>query len=275
MSAPNRVQREAWNGDSGNRWAADADRRDRILAPIAEELLSAAALTEGENVLDLGCGCGATTIAAAERCAPGAAIGIDVSAPMLDLARQRAGDTAVFLEADAQTHHFGPGTFDVVISRFGTMFFDDPTAAFTNIARSVSAGGRLCITTWQALVANEWLLVPGTVLLRYGTLPQQSSDEPGMFAQADPTLVTRVLEQAGWRDITVTPRDIPLRLGDDGADATEYLADVGVARRVLETVAEADRATAIATVADALDAIAGPDGVWLGAGINLITATRP
>ncbi|HKY17195.1 MAG TPA: methyltransferase domain-containing protein [Microthrixaceae bacterium] len=275
MSAPNRDQREAWNGDSGHRWAADADRRDRILAPVADALLTAASLRTGEAVLDVGCGCGVTTLAAADAVAPAEVVGIDLSEPMLDLARQRAGDrNAVFVQADAQTHPFRSGQFDVAISRFGTMFFDDPVAAFTNIVTAMRPGGRLCLATWQPLAANDWLLVPGTALLQYGSLPETDNTAPGMFAQSDPEAIHRVLSDAGWHHVAVTPVSLELRLGSNAAEAVDYLADTSIARAVLETIDPAHRDEAIATVTDALAAHVRVDGVKLHAGIYLVTATK-
>lgn len=275
MIGANQAQQEAWNGDSGHRWVADADRRDAVLAPVADALLAAARLTAGEDVLDVGCGCGITTLAAADAAAPGTASGLDLSEPMLDLARQRAqGDSVTFLQADAQTHRFDPGAYDVIVSRFGTMFFDDPVAAFANLATAMRPKGRLCLATWQPLAANDWLLVPGAALLRYGSLPDTGGSAPGMFAQSDPVAVTEVLEAAGWRDVIVEPVTVSLRLGADAADATDYLADTGIARAVLDTIDPAQRDEAIAAVTEVLDTRADAGGVRLDAGINLIHASR-
>jgi SAM-dependent methyltransferase len=275
MTLPNQTQREAWNGESGHRWVADADRRDAVLAPVADALLAAARLRSGEAVLDVGCGCGATTIAAADAAAPGEVLGIDLSEPMLALARERAGDRNVrFLYADAQTQRLDPGRFDVAISRFGTMFFDDPVAAFANIATAMRAGGRLSLATWQPLAANDWLMVPGAALLRFGQIPEAvTGSGPGMFAQADPAIVDRVLTDAGWTEVQVQPTDVTLRLGRDASEATDYLAGTGIARAVLETIAPEHRKEAIAAVTDALAPHESTDGVMLGASINLITAS--
>jgi SAM-dependent methyltransferase len=274
MTLPNQSQREAWNGESGHRWVADADRRDAVLAPVAEVLLSAARLRPGEAVLDVGCGCGATTIAAADAVAPGEVLGVDLSEPMLALARERAGDRNVrFLRGDAQTQRLDRGRFDVAISRFGSMFFDDPVAAFANITVAMRAGGRLCLATWQPLAANDWLMVPGAALLRFGQIPETvTGSGPGMFAQADPAIVERVLTDAGWTEVQVQPTHVTLSLGRDASEATDYLAGTGIARAVLETIAPEHRKEAIAAVTDALAPHESADGVMLGAGLNLITA---
>jgi len=271
----NADQRAAWNGESGERWVATADRRDAVLAPVGEALIETAAIAPGERVLDIGCGCGATTLAAARDAGPtGHVLGVDLSAPMLALAAQRAETTptADLLQADAQTFHLRE-RFDVAVSRFGTMFFDDPTAAFTNIARHLTAGGRLCIATWQPLQANEWLVVPGAALLRYGSLPgEASANGPGMFAQSDPAVIEGVLREAGFREITTVARTVALRLGATTDDAIDHLTDSGPGRAVLETVPAEDHADALAAVGDALRPHHHPnEGVILDAGILLTT----
>lgn len=279
MTGPaNQEAFEAWNGESGRRWVLDPDRRDEFAAPVGDALLAAARLRAREVVLDVGCGCGATTLAAAEAVGPsGAAHGIDLSEPMLAVARDRqreAGVTNVtFTLADAQTHRLEP-VHDVVISRFGTMFFDDPVAAFLNIATSLRPGGRLCIATWRPLLANAWLTIPGAELLRYGSFPDTSSGGPGMFAQSEPSVVAAMLGAAGYENITVQPVDVTLRLGDNPRDATEHLAEMGTGRAVLATIAETDRGEALAAVTAVLADHTRPDGVWLPGGILLTTAVR-
>ena len=276
MTAPNQSQRESWNGDSGRRWVADADRRDAVLAPVAEALLDAAQITAGDAVLDIGCGCGATTLAAAAAAAPhGRAVGIDLSEPMLALARRRTGDTpAAFRQADAQVDDLGDG-YERVISRFGTMFFDDPIAAFANVAGAALAGGSLCLATWRPLAANPWLVVPGAALLRYGRLPSTDGDGPGMFAQSDPDRIRTTLASAGWTGIRCDGVTVPLRLGEDAEAACDYLVDSGVGRAVLDTVPEVDRPAALEAVKEVLSEHTGPDGVRLDAAIWITTATAP
>ena len=274
----NTDQYDAWNGDSGRRWVADPDRRDRVIAPVADALFAAAELTPGERVLDIGCGCGATTLTAAATVGPdGAAVGADLSGPMLAVARQRAANAAVanveFVQTDAQTHAFGDGSFDIAVSRFGTMFFADPVAAFANIARTLRPGGRLCIATWQPLVANDWLTIPGAALLRFGTMPE-SGNGPGMFAQADPAVIDAVLSDGGFDAIEVTPSRVTLNVGADPTDAANYLADSGPGRAVLDTVPESDRPAALDAVRTVLADHLAPAGVELGGAVWITTARR-
>jgi SAM-dependent methyltransferase len=279
-NTPNASQFEAWNGESGYRWVARADERDRVIAPVADVLLATAAPTHGTRVLDVGCGCGATTLMAATQVgSAGWVLGVDLSEPMLEVARQRAGVTgalnATFMHADAQTHRFEPASVDLVISRFGTMFFSDPDAAFSNIATALRSGGRLCLATWQPLAANEWLMVPGAALLAHADLPATPTEGPGMFAQSDPSKVRATLSAAGFSDITIGATELTFTVGQTIDNAVDHLADSGPGRALLETIDEGPaREAALADVRDALAEHNDNSGVRLGGGIWLITATR-
>jgi SAM-dependent methyltransferase len=278
MTVANAEQHAAWNGESGQRWVAGADRRDLVLAPIGDLLLDAAAIHDGDRVLDVGCGCGATTLAAGRAAGvDGRAVGLDLSAPLLELARRRAVDRgcgAEFVQADVQTDPLG-GPFDVAISRFGTMFFDDPAAAFANVARHLVPGGRLVMVTWQPLTANEWLVVPGAALLHYGELPAASdSSGPGMFAQSDPVAIRAVLTAAGFIDIAIDAHVLPLVYGPTVDDALYYLADSGPGRAILETVPPDRHDDALAAVRLALGPHVDPDvGVVLDAAVLVTTGS--
>jgi SAM-dependent methyltransferase len=155
----NEAQREHWNSDEAGHWVVAQDRYDRQLEQFGDAVLAAAKIHPDDRVLDIGCGSGTTTLMAAPTAA--AAVGVDISEPMLDLARRRASDAgtsnARFVLGDAQIDDLG-GAFDVAISRFGVMFFDDPAAAFGNIASALAPGGRLVFVCWQGLDRNEWLL---------------------------------------------------------------------------------------------------------------------
>jgi SAM-dependent methyltransferase len=178
------------------------------------------------------------------------------------------------IHGDAQTHSFRE-SFDVAISRFGTMFFTDPVGAFGNVARGLRPGGRLCLATWQPLGANEWLAIPGAALLHWITLPDFTDDGPGMFAQSDPGIVTATLERAGYTNIRLDPVTVTLRLGADPAEAMERLVDTGVGRAALDAVPEAQRPAATAAVQAALADYADAEGVRLRAAIWITTAVAP
>ena len=278
----NPIQFDEWNGDNGYRWAARADEHDRVLAPVADALLGAAAPTVGMHVLDIGCGCGATTLIASEYLGKtGSATGIDLSEPMLSVARHRARTAGLrnttFIDGDAQTHPFEPGTADLVISRFGTMSFSEPETAFRNIATALRPGARLCIATWQPLLANEWLIVPGAALLNHADLPANEPETPGMFAQSDPAIIDLILTAAGFVDIAVEGIELTFDCGPTIDDAVDQLANSGPGRRMLETITAGPRrdvalADVRAALADHIDPI---DGVRLGAAIWLTSATKP
>ena len=160
MSIANTAQAEHWNsGDAIEHWLRNQDRYDRMLQPFADLILQTAALQPGEQVLDVGCGYGATTLEAARRVAPGPVLGVDLSGPMLSVAKDRAAGSGLanvaFEHGDVQVYPFGPARFDAVISRFGVMFFEDPVAAFANIRSAVRPGGRLVFACWQPLANND------------------------------------------------------------------------------------------------------------------------
>jgi SAM-dependent methyltransferase len=271
----NTEQYEAWNGEGGERWVAEAERRDEVLAPAGEAVLAAARLTAGQAVVDIGCGCGATTMAASHAVgAEGTVYGIDLSGPMLEVARQRveaAGlGNVTLVQGDVQAHEFPAGA-DVVISRFGTMFFADPVAALANLRKGVKPGGRISFGTWQPLEANAWLTIPGEALRPFGIALDQASP---MFGQADEAAVTTTLEAAGYSDPLLRPVAVDLPVGADVDAALDYLLGTGLVRFVVAEMPEDQRSAASAAIREALVDHAGPDGrVDLGAGIWIVTAS--
>jgi len=281
MSIVNTDQAEHWNsGEDLTHWITNQARYDRMNEPFAALILAAAQLRPGRHVLDVGCGCGGTTLAAARVIAPGQAVGLDLSGPMLARARadaEAAGlRNAVFQQGDAQVHPLEAARFDTVLSRFGTMFFADPVAAFANIRSATRPGGRLVFVCWQPLAAQQWLLVPGAALAEHVPPPAGfgSGDGPGMFAFSDPDRPREILAAAGWRDIEITAEHASILVGGGGSieDAVEFMRTGSMGRMML---AGADAGTfdrAVASVRTALAPYADADGVRMGAGVWLVQA---
>jgi SAM-dependent methyltransferase len=273
-------QAEAWNGDEGAHWVAHQDRYDAMNAAFTEHLLAAAAIGERESVLDIGCGNGKTTRLAAERASSGRTVGVDLSAPMLERARTIAREDGItnvtFEQGDAQVHPFPPAVFDVVISRFGVMFFGDPVAALANIGRAVRPGGRLAFLCWRDMGENEWLMVPASGALQHVPLPDLGAPgAPGPFSLADRDRINQVLDAAGWTDGVATAVDEPVLLGRDAADTVTFLAGTGIARTLLAEADEETATRALAAVGDALRPYEQPDGLRLRGAAWLVTAVHP
>jgi len=282
MTIANADQAERWNaGDDLSHWITNQARYDRMNKPFADLILAAAALQPGSRVLDVGCGCGGTTLAAARLIAPGQAVGLDLSGPMLATARasaEAAGlGNAVFQQGDAQVHPLEPDSFDAVISRFGTMFFADPVAAFANIRPATRPGGRLAFVCWQPPAANQWLLVPGAALGEHVPRPAGfgSGDGPGMFAFSDPDRPREILAAAGWRDIEITAEHVAILVGGGGSveDAVEFVRTGSMARTMLAGAGPGTVDRAVASMRAALARYADGEGVRMGAGVWLIQAT--
>ncbi|WP_028045230.1 class I SAM-dependent methyltransferase [Cellulomonas sp. URHE0023] len=260
------------NETGAQHWVAHRDHYDRMYAKFQAALLSAAAIRPGEQVLDVGCGYGTTTLAAAEVARPGTAVGIDVSPTMLDLARARAVGVpnVTFVEADAQDHRFAPSSFDVALSRFGLMFFTDPVAALANLRRATRPGGRLAFVAWRSLARQPWLCVPGTAAARIVPVPgMETRDGPGMFSFADPDRVRSLLTAAGWTGVELASVTEKLPVGDSPEDAVAFLASGTLGRRLLDGSDEQTQARVLAEVRAALAPHTRGDGVRLGASVWL------
>jgi SAM-dependent methyltransferase len=210
---PNAAMAEYWNAAGGATWVDMQALLDRQLAPLSAATVEALAPAEGEHILDIGCGCGATSLEIAWRVDPeGTVTGLDISAPMLEVARRRAKDAGYeqvrFIDADAQTYAFTPAKFDAAFSRFGVMFFDDPPAAFANIRGGMRKGGRLAFICWRAMAENPWMTVPLQAGLRHLPAPTPLDPAaPGPFAFADPDRVRDILGRAGFSDIRIDVHD--------------------------------------------------------------------
>ncbi len=281
IAPPNADQVAYWNGDAGAKWATLQERLDRLFAGITEQAIAAAAPIPGERVLDIGCGCGATVLALAKGVgANGHVLGVDISDPMLDVARRRVAadglSQAEVLLADAATHRFAAGQADLIFSRFGVMFFDAPVEAFINLRQALAPEGRLFFACWRPFKHNDWFAVPFKAVVPH--LPPQEKpepDAPGPFAFADPDRVTRILGLAGFTHVAIRPVDTMLTLGrsDDMAGTAGFASQVGPVSRALATAADdSQREAAERALTEVLRGHDGPEGIRLGAELWFVSA---
>lgn len=277
ISASNAEQLRAWDGDEGAYWAAHADHFDRAVAHHHQHLMGAAGIRSAERVLDVGCGTGQSTRDAARAATAGAALGVDLSAAMLAVARRRAREEGVsnarFQQADAQVHPFETEGVDVVISRTGAQFFGDLDAAFANIARALRPGGRLAIVSWRPLADNEWIRELSAAMAAGRDLPAPPADAPGPFGLAEPARVRTVLATAGFTDVDLEAFDEPMWFGDDADDAHRFIS--GLMGWMLEGLDETGRTRALDALRATVAAHETSDGVLFDSAAWLIRASRP
>jgi SAM-dependent methyltransferase len=250
-----------WNEVAGAKWVASQAQLDRLFAPLTERLIAAAAPRPGEHVLDIGCGCGDISLAVAGRTGPsGHVLGADISRPMLDQARARhaaggQGAAVEWIEADAMIHAFEP-TADLLISRFGAMFFADPLAAFVNLRRGLKPGGRLAFLCWQPREAVEWMQWPLDQVASLLPVPPATTGTPGPFGLADRVSTILLLSEAGFSDVSAAPAEAVLTLGDGHAavsDAMTVFSGAGPMARLFREADPAMRAQAAALLRRALE----------------------
>jgi SAM-dependent methyltransferase len=270
----NTAQADAWNGPEGAHWAEHGEQDATGTAELTEALLAAAGIGARDRVLDIGCGTGATTLLAAARASQGHALGVDLSVLMLERAHASALSAGIgnvlFEQGDVQVHPFAAGHFDVAISQFGIMFFADPVAAFTNIARALRPGGRLAFVCPQDMAGNDWYTVPMSALLQ--RLGVSRLPESGMFSLADRASTTGVLESAGFTDVRIRPVEVPMAFGADVNAATGFYLGSGPVQAVLQQHEELTPDAAREILTGALRPYEGPDGVRIPGASWLVTA---
>jgi SAM-dependent methyltransferase len=247
-------QARLWNGPSGQAWIDLQDALDRSLQPFEGLLAEAVAAQSAQQVLDVGCGTGATTLAIARRLATGGrCVGIDISNPMIAVARSRAereGSSARFVCADVQTHAFEPAAFDSLVSRFGVMFFDAPVQAFANLRRAAKAGAAMHFIAWRSPAENPFMTTAERAAAPLlPALPARQPDGPGQFAFADRDRVGSILQDSGWTGINIQPLD--MRCTMTASDLARYVARLGPVGRALRDADEPTRARVLATLHEA------------------------
>ncbi|EME52413.1 class I SAM-dependent methyltransferase [Amycolatopsis decaplanina] len=262
---------KAWDGDDGALWAKRAQRFNDGVAAYRDTFFAAADIRPADNVLDVGCGAGQTTLDAARLAVDGSALGVDLSSEMLGVARRLAEQERVpnvsFEQVDAQVHPFAEARFDVVISRHGSMFFGTPLAAFANLARATRPGGRLVLLTWQPLRLNEWITTFRTIFAAGREVP---SSDPALSDQLE---IEELLNSAGYTDVRCTAVNKPMYFGQDVDDAADFIVEQHGGR--LSDLDEARRAAAIEDLRADLAEHQADRGVFYGSAAWLIEARRP
>lgn len=267
----------AWDGEEGDDWTEHADRYEATGRYLVPHLERAQQLRPTDVVLDIGCGTGASTVAAARVATQGRVLGVDLSSRMLAHAAERArteGLTNIeFRRADAQVHPFEPAAYTLATSEFGTMFFNDPEAAFANIRRALAPEGRLAMAVWRRFEENEWLRSLLGALDAGRGLPLPGPGQPGPFGLAERDRVEEVLAAAGWRAVTLEPVDERMWLGTDPDDAWSFVSGLGIVRGLTADLDDDARRTALGDLRRVVDEAATPEGVVLGCAAWLVTAS--
>ena len=279
---PNAEQITYWNETAGAKWVELNSRIDEQIAPIGRAAIDRARVSAGEHVLDVGCGCGQTSLELAERVGSrGSVTGIDISTVMLARARERAAafDAAQlrFENADAQIAPLEALQADLVFSRFGVMFFADPRAAFANLQRALRPGGRIAFACWQDLARNPWLLTPLMAAAKHVALPEPPAPgAPGPFAFADPKRVRGILADAGFESIELESfeRALVVAGGAPLEQSVDFIVQVGPLGAVLREADATTRARARDAVHEALEPFAQGDVVRLDCAAWIVLARR-
>ena len=277
---PNAEQIEFWNGPAADKWVDFNAELDRMLDPLGDLPMDRVAPAPGEHALDVGCGCGGTTLELARRVAPtGAVTGLDVSEPMLAVARGRTRDAAAsvcIVGGDAEVCDLPAATFDLVYSRFGVMFFANPEAAFVNIGGALKPAGRLAFVSWRPAAENPWVTVPfeaARPLLPSFEPP--GPNEPGQFAFADSARVERILAAAGFTEIRSEPHDVMLRVGDGDLDAcVEVTLKLGPVSRLLREAGVAAVPPVAAAIREAVAPYHTGETLEMMSAVWVVTARR-
>ena len=267
-----------WNGPNGQRWTDRQAEQDVLLAPVTQALIDRAMPCAGERIIDVGCGCGGTSMALASRVAPtGFVLGVDISGPMLSRARQLApqGAPVDFVLADATVYPFDPEHFDLLVSRFGVMFFAEPVVSFSNLRRALRPSGRLAFACWREPRENPWMMAPLQAIYQHvPKLPPQGPEDPGPFAFASEERVHRILGEAGFKRIEMEPvaLSFDIAIGRGLEAAAQAAMQIGPGSRALDGHPPETRAAAAKSVREMLVPFVRGDNVPLPGSIWIVTA---
>ena len=270
-------QAKLWNGSAGCAWVEAQTLLDRILQPFEDLLVAAVCATGARRVLDVGCGTGSTTRGIARLLdANRACVGVDISEQMIATARMLAeqeGVPAKFICADAQTHAFERASFDMIVSRFGVMFFADPVRAFANLRDAASKDATLCFIAWRSPAENRFMTTAERAAAHLlPNLPARRADAPGQFGFADARRVQSILAESGWTDIDIQPIDIECTLPE--SELSRYGARLGPVGVALQEVDPRTRDEVVAVVRTAFEPYVRGDEVSFTASCWRVDAQR-
>ena len=280
-TGPNTDQSQYWNEVGGLNWVALQEVLDEQLAPLGAVAIDRAEVAPGDRVLDVGCGCGHTSLELARRVGPGGfVLGIDISTSMLERAAARAKEAGIahvrFENADAQTFAFSPSAFDLLYSRMGVMFFDDPLAAFENQLRALRSGGRMTFVCWRNIEENPWMSVPLSAAAKHIPIPERPPRAPGPQAFADPEHVRLILEGAGFADVAFEGLDTTITIGGSGSldESVRNMLTFGLISRAIREANVQDTTEIAASLREAVAPYATPTGVRMKSACWVVTARR-
>lgn len=274
----NADQIEFWNSAAGEQWVKGQENMDKTLAGFGQLAITALAPKPGEAIIDVGCGCGATSLALMQTMGKGEVLGVDISSSMLARAEERRVELGLnsvkFEKADAAVYAFEANSLDGVFSRFGVMFFDDPVAAFANIRSGLKPGGRLSFVCWRPIADNQWTLVPMMAAFEHIERPNAPpAGAPGPFAFGDQDRTRKLLEDAGFGEVSIEAKNLPMAfsIAPDKPLGLQF-AEMGPVGRLLMTAPDDKKADIIASMTTALEPFVQNDKAVLDGAVWLVTA---
>ncbi len=269
-----------WGSAPGRKWIDYQEPLDRAMLPVGRLLLQRAAPAAGERVLDIGCGAGATTLAlAASVGAEGSVVALDISPPLLARAAERLpadlSPRVAFIEGDAQTYGFPAGRFDLLVSRFGIMFFEDPLAAFRNLRSALRPGGRMEVAAWAPIEANPWFVIArDAAIARLGRPEPSPPEAPGPFAFCDRERVLGILRAAGFANPAAEAVALHFEPPGSLEEVARLACNIGPAARIMAALGGGpdDAAAIYEAVRSALAAYREGEGIRVPALVNFFSA---
>ena len=281
MEDKNAKQKEFWSGKGGDYWVVKQNEMDIMLNPLGEKALAKLDLKSNSKVLDVGCGCGATTLEIAKKVSDGTVTGLDISVPMLDQAKSEASIQGIsnvdFRVVDVQVEQLASKEYDYVYSRFGVMFFEDPFEAFRNISSSVKEGGKLSFVCWQDPYLNPWQSLSIQVIRGYLDIPSPPPRSPGPFAFQEKDYVKDILEQSGFPNISLddNQEDITMFAGKSLQEASEdYLAINPVVTEMLKDSPDSLKAKIVESLKEAFSEYHKGDGLLFPSATWIVSASK-